>query len=133
MNGAVVHAYSVAKDGGVAITKNFRVREFACQDGSDTLFLSTKLVEVLQKIREHFGKPVNINSGYRTESHNKKVGGSAFSQHKYGTAADIAIVGVKPSDIAAYVETLMPGTGGIGIYSTFCHVDVRAVKSRWNG
>ena len=39
MNGAVVHAYSKAKDGAVQLTANFKVGEFACQDGSDTLFV----------------------------------------------------------------------------------------------
>ena len=46
---------------------------------------------------------------------------------------DSDLVGVAPSKVAEYVETLMPNTGGIGRYSTFTHVDVRATKSRWNG
>ena len=133
MNGATVKVYSLAKDGGKQITAHFKVKEFRCHDGSDTIFVSQDLAEVLEKIRTHFGKPVVINSGYRTESYNKKVGGAAYSQHKYGTAADICISGVTPKQIAAYAETLLPGTGGIGIYGTFCHVDVRATKSRWNG
>lgn len=133
MNGAAVRAYSKAKDGAKKITANFKVREFACADGTDVIFVSEKLVEVLQKIRDHFGKAVTINSGYRTPAHNKKVGGAAYSQHLYGTAADITVKGVKPKDVAAYAETLLPNTGGIGIYSTFTHIDVRKVKSRWNG
>ena len=44
MNGAVVHAYSKAKDGNVYLSKNFRAREFACKDGSDTFFVSSDLV-----------------------------------------------------------------------------------------
>lgn len=129
----VVHAYSKAKEGNVKLAPNFKVREFACNDGSDVVFVAPELVEILQKIRTHFGKAVNINSGYRTVSYNKKVGGATYSQHLYGTATDIYISGVKPKDIANYVETLMPNTGGIGIYSTFVHVDVRRTKSRWNG
>lgn len=133
MNGNEVKVYSKAKDGSKALSTNFKVREFACSDGSDPVFVSDKLVEVLQKIRERFGKPVNVNSGYRTVSKNKAVGGATYSQHLYGTAADISIAGVSPKDVAAYAETLLPGTGGIGIYKTFTHVDVRKVKSRWNG
>lgn len=132
MNGAVVHVYSKSKDGNTNITPNFKAREFACQDGTDTIFLSTALVETLQKIRNNFGKPITINSGYRTEAHNKKVGGSNYSQHKYGLAADIVVQGVAPATVAKYVETIMPTTGGIGLYKTFVHVDVRANKSRWN-
>lgn len=133
MNGATVKVYSKAKDGAKALSTNFKVREFACTDGTDTIFISPDLVTVLQKIRDKFGKPVTINSAYRTEAKNKAVGGSDYSQHKYGTAADICIAGVTPKQIASYAETLLSGKGGIGIYSTFCHVDVRAVKSRWNG
>ena len=126
-------AYSVAKDGATYISKNFRVREFRCQDGSDVVFIESDLVDILQKIRDHFGKAVTINSAFRTASHNKKVGGATYSQHLYGKAADIKVSGVAPSKVAEYVETLMPNTGGIGRYSTFTHVDVRATKSRWNG
>lgn len=133
MNGIKVRAYSKAKDGNKQLTKNFKVREFACSDGADVIFISHDLVEILQKIRDHFGKPVNINSAYRTPSKNKQVGGATYSQHLYGTAADISIAGVSPKAVAEFAETLLPKTGGIGIYKTFTHVDVRAVKSRWNG
>ena len=126
-------AYSVAKDGTTYIPKNFRVREFRCQDGSDVVFIESDLVDILQKIRDHFGKSVTITSAFRTASHNKKVGGATYSQHLYGTAADIKVSGVTASAVADFAETLMPNTGGIGRYSTFTHVDVRSIKSRWNG
>ena len=133
MNGISVHAYSRAKDGEHKLSENFKVREFACKDGSDTVFVSHELVEVLQKIRSHFGKPVLIHSGYRTPAYNRKVDGADYSQHLYGTASDISISGVSPTEVAAYAETLLSGTGGIGIYGTFTHVDVRTAKSRWRG
>lgn len=128
-----IKAYSKKKDGNVKLAPNFKAKEFACKDGSDPIFIAPSLAEVLQKIRNHFGKPVTINSGYRTPTYNKKVGGAEYSQHLYGTAADIRISGVKPEVVAAYVETLMPDSGGIGIYKNFTHVDVRAKKSRWKG
>mgnify|MGYP003291522703 CR=1 FL=1 len=133
MNGAAVKVYSKAKDGNKQLTKNFKVREFACSDGSDVVFISEGLVAVLQQIRSHFGKAVTINSGYRTPAKNKQVGGATYSQHLYGLAADITVKGVAPKDVAAYAESLLPNTGGIGIYSTFTHIDVRKTKSRWNG
>ena len=133
MAGQVVKVYSKAKEGNVKLSKNFTVKEFACSDGTDTVFISLALVNLLQKIRDHFGKAVIINSAYRTEAHNKSIGGATYSQHKYGLAADIHINGVTPKEIAAYVETLMPSSGGIGTYKSFVHVDVRQVKSRWNG
>ena len=133
MNGATVKVYSLAKDGSKQLSAHFKVREFACSDGSDAVFISPELVEILEKIRAHFGRPVHINSAYRTPAKNKAVGGAAQSQHMYGLAADITIQGVTPSQIASYAETLLPGTGGIGIYKSFCHVEVRKTKSRWNG
>lgn len=140
MNGATVRVYSKAKNGNEkAFMSNgkrctyFKVREFACNDGSDTVFVAPALVDVLEKIRAHFGKPTTITSGYRTDTWNKKEGGSDYSQHKYGFAADIKVSGVAPSKVAAFAETLMPSKGGIGIYNSFTHIDVRETKSRWNG
>lgn len=126
-----VTPYSLKVDGNKALSKNFKVKEFACKDGSDPVFVAPELVEVLQKVRDHFKKAVTINSAYRTPTHNKKVGGVAQSQHCYGTAADIKIAGVAPKTIYDYVNSLMPNKGGIGLYSTFVHVDVREKKSRF--
>ena len=50
--------------------------------------------QVLQKVREHFGKPVTVNSGYRSPELNKAIGGSTTSDHCKGMAADIEIPGV---------------------------------------
>ena len=127
-----IKSFSRAKDGEKKLSTNFRVKEFACTDGSDPIFIDTELVTVLQKIREHFGKPVTITSAYRTPSRNKEVGGTTYSQHLYGKAADIKISGVTPKKVADYAETLLDN-GGIGIYNTFTHIDVRSTKSRWQG
>ena len=88
---------------------------------------------VLQSIRSHFGAAVTINSGYRTPQYNTKVGGVAHSQHCYGTAADITVRGQKPVDVAAYARKIMPDWGGVGIYGSFCHIDVRETKADWKG
>jgi len=129
-----INAYSLAKDGETYLSKNFQVKEFACKDGSDPIFVDSELVTVLQTIRDHFGKAVNINSAFRTASHNAKQKNAAkYSQHLYGKAADIWIKGVTVDVLANYIETLLPNTGGIGRYYTdgFVHVDVRKAKSRW--
>ena len=111
---------------------NFTVKEFACSDGSDPVFIAPELVTVLQEVRDHFGK-VTITGPYRTPPQNKKVGGATYSKHQSGTAADIKVAGATPKEVATYVKKLMPYKGGIGIYGSFTHVDVRTVKSRWNG
>lgn len=128
-----IYAYSKSKQGDTKLSTNFKVKEFACNDGSDVIFIAPELVKILQKIRDYFGKPVTINSAYRTPPYNTKVGGVSNSQHVYGTACDIVVKGVAPSKVATYAESLLPNSGGVGRYSTFTHVDVREVKSRWNG
>jgi uncharacterized protein YcbK (DUF882 family) len=132
MNGATVKVYSKAKDGSTKLSANFKVSEFACSDGTDTVFLSMELLTLLQKIRDHFGKVVTISSGYRTEAHNKSVGGATYSRHKYGMAADIVVASVTPLEVAQYADTLLGAKGGVGLYKTFTHVDVRAAKYRWD-
>ena len=129
-----INAYSLARDGNTSLSKDFQVREFRCRDGSDPIFVDSDLVTLLQKIRDHFGKAVNINSAFRTAAHNAKQKNAAkYSQHLYGKAADIWIKGVSVDTLANYAETLLPHTGGIGRYYTdgFVHVDVRKTKSRW--
>ena len=128
-----IKAYSLTKDGNKKLSTNFKVREFACSDGSDPIFIDSELVTVLQKIRTHFGKAVTVTSAYRTPPHNKSCGGTSYSQHLYGKAADIKVSGVSPQTVAAYAEKLLPGNGGIGIYNTFTHIDVRTTQARWNG
>lgn len=136
----MLQVYSLAKDGGRRLSANFRLWEFACRDGSDPVFIDTRLVQVLQSVRDHFGKPVTVTSGYRTPAYNKKVGGAAYSQHCCGRAADIRVPGVPVETLAAYAEKLLPDTGGIGRYPVrsgrptgWVHIDTRPAKSRWEG
>lgn len=129
-----VKVYSLASEGAKQITPHFKVREFACSDGSDVVFVSTSLVDILEAIRVHFGRPVTITSGYRTVSYNASLKNSSKkSQHCNGLAADIKVAGVSPAAVADYAEQLLGSHGGVGRYSTFTHIDVRADKSRWRG
>lgn len=126
-----IKIYSLKKDGSKKLSQNFTVSEFACKDGSDKILIDTELVNVLQKIRSHFGKAVTINSAYRNDAYNKKIGGVSNSQHTKGTAVDMCISSIAPAEIARYAEYIMPNKGGIGLYSNFVHIDVRANRSRW--
>jgi len=124
------------------ITLNFDSKEFACRDGTayPTEWSESRLrplCEALEEIRGFFGKPITINSGFRTVNYNKQVGGVTKSQHVQGRAADIRIKGVKSSAIAAAVRQLMKDgkitKGGVGEYKTFVHVDIRGYNARWKG
>lgn len=134
-----VKTYSMATQRNLALSANFHVREFACNDGSDRVLIDDALVSVLQKVRTHFNKAVTINSAYRTSSYNKKVGGSSNSQHCKGTAADIVVKDTDPLAVALYIASLpeFAAKGGIGYYSRanlkagFVHVDTRSWSSRW--
>ena len=135
-----IKEYSMSRDSTRQLSPSFKVREFACK-GSDVVLLDDELVVLLQCIREHFGKPVYITSGYRTAAHNAAVGGSKSSQHLLGRAADFHVEGVPVAAVAAYAETLLPSRGGIGRYpkdaahpkrsTGWVHIDTRAGKSRW--
>ena len=133
-----IKQYSLMTDGNRRLAPDFKVRELRCRDGSDTVMVDETLTVVLQCIRDHFGKPVTITSGYRTAAHNAAVGGAKSSQHLLGRAADIRVQGVSVEDVAAYAESLLPDRGGIGRYPVkagratgWVHVDTRAEKARW--
>ena len=129
----MLNCFSKARDGNVNLSKNFKVKEFACKDGSDPIFINSELVDVLQKIRDHFGKPITITSAYRTVARNNAIKGAKYSQHLYGNAADIKVQGTAPKTVSEYADKLLGNKGGIGTYSTFTHIDVRSTKSRWQG
>ena len=133
-----IKQYSLKADSNRRLAPNFTVREFRCRDGSDVVMIDESLVMLLQCIREHFGKPITITSGYRTAAHNAAVGGAKSSQHLLGRAADIQVAGVSVEDVAAYAESLLTGWGGVGRYPVkagrakgWVHVDTRPNKSRW--
>ncbi len=120
------------------LSDNFKSTEFDCHGNGCCLstLIDDDLVNYLQKIRNYFGKPVNITSGYRCSTHNKNVGGATGSRHTKGQAADISITGIKPAEIAKYAESI--GILGIGLYETnsdghFVHIDTRTTKSFWYG
>lgn len=128
----MIKQFSLKKDGNTKLSKNFSVKEFACKDGSDEILIDCELVTILQCLRNNFGKPVIITSAYRTEEHNKNVGGAKSSQHLFGKAADIYISRVGLQKIKDVIETIMPNRGGIIVYNKkgFVHVDTRETRYR---
>ena len=59
---------------------------------------------VLQPVREHFGKPVMISSGYRSPALCEAIGSSTKSQHARGEAADFEIAGVDNKELATWIS-----------------------------
>ena len=121
------------KGKSVKLSENFKSTEFDCHGFgccSETT-VDLELVDILQEIRNHFGKAVTINSGFRCKAHNKAVGGASKSKHLSGCAADICVSEVAPSEVAKFAESI--GVKGIGLYADFVHIDTREVKSFWYG
>lgn len=127
--------YSYRTDGNKSVSPHFKVREFHSKaDPSDTVMIDNRLLDLLENIRRFTGKPVHVNSGYRSKQYNATIkNASPKSQHCEGKAADIWIEGITPQKVADIAECFLGASGGIGIYRTFTHVDVRTGKSRWKG
>ena len=126
------------KNSSARLSDNFKLYEFSCNGKSCcyTTLVDENLVEILQKIRDHFGKPVHIFSAYRCKTHNRGLGSGDGSFHVKGRAADIEIKGVVPREIAVFAESI--GVKGIGLYETskdghFVHIDTRDKKFFWYG
>lgn len=120
------------------LSEYFDSTEMDCHGSGccSTTLINETLVEYLTKIREHFGKPITITSGYRCPTHNARIGGATGSRHSKGDAADIVVSGVAPREVAKYAESI--GIMGIGLYETssdghFVHIDTRTTKSFWYG
>jgi zinc D-Ala-D-Ala carboxypeptidase len=60
--------------------------------------------KVLQPVRDHFGKGVKVNSGFRNQDVNQKVGGSRNSDHTRGQACDIEIPGIPNAELAEWIK-----------------------------
>lgn len=114
------------------LSANFVAGEFACKCGQcKKIMVDSELVNRLQQIRDHFGVPVNVNSGYRCKTHNAAVGGDPQSSHMKGMAADIWLPGVKPAEVALYAESI--GIRRIGKYDDFVHIGSGLTKRFWLG
>jgi uncharacterized protein YcbK (DUF882 family) len=124
------------------LTKHFYKEEFDSKDGEpmpSVVFVRiTKLASQLQALRNEIGKPIQINSGYRSKSHNKSIGGVDNSQHVLGNAADLSSKNATPQKIYDTIEKLiLKGDmlqGGLGLYDTFVHYDIgySGKRRRWD-
>lgn len=126
----MIKSYIMDTDANEKIGQHFKVKEFACQDGSQVVFVDDYLVSILDILRNQVGKPVHINSGYRTPTRNKAVNGAKYSYHMRGMAADIRINGMSPKEIADKLNKIIPDECGIIVYNGWVHIDTRTKKYR---
>ena len=119
---------------------NFTLEEFMSKDGSEMpkeiRKNILKLMPELQVLRDDIGKPVIINSGYRSPEHNKNIPNAAKdSQHTHGRGADIRVDGMSPKELYDRIEHLINTgqmeQGGLGLYKSHVHYDNRGTKARW--
>jgi len=121
------------------LTKNFTKKEFDSKCGREmpenVLENIKKLAENVQIIRDEIGKPIKINSGYRSPEHNKKIGGVSNSQHVLGCASDLSVNGMTSKDLHKVILKLIKEgkihNGGVGLYPSFVHYDIRKNPARW--
>ena len=62
---------------------------------------------ILQPLREHYGRPVTISSGYRSEDLCVAIGSSRKSQHAKGQAADFEVMGVDNKEVAEWIRDVL--------------------------
>ena len=116
------------------LSANFSRSEFRCKCGCGKYNITPALIKGLQELRDYLGMPIIIGSGTRCPEHNAAVGGTRNSYHVKGYAADIRVDGLTPKELMRAAEQIKVFRyGGIGLYDTFIHVDVRGHKARWRG
>lgn len=112
------------------LTKHFTVDEYCVHQDSPCKITADAIdhAEMLEEFRVWLGKPMTVNSWYRSPEYNKKVGGNSNSNHPRGTATDISAPGISDATIVKYGKKWKSicekhGTvGEIGCYSWGFHL-----------
>ena len=109
-------------------------REFA---SLDVLHNIRELANNLQVLRDWLGCSISINIALRPKWYELSRGRSGKSQHVLGKAGDIVASKYTPDQVHDAIEQLIEDgkmkQGGLGLYSTFCHYDIRGTEARWIG
>lgn len=125
------------------ISKNFSYREFEASNKADEKCICNVITSfevrdaikslvdtVLQPLRDAWGKPLHINSGYRCPELNSEVGGMPTSQHVKGEAADVACD--NPVELARLAASMHLPYDQMILYPTFVHFSHR-LKGKQRG
>jgi len=119
------------------LSKNFNRSEFSCKGDNcccHSAPVHPALIDGLQFIRDICLSPLIVLSGFRCKKHNTDVGGVMDSLHTLGMAADIMC---KADSIGELVRLALGvdvfRNGGIGVYPTWIHLDVRETgRAMWD-
>ncbi len=130
------------------LSEHFDLDEFDCHSGEEVpeSFVANVhqlVIDVLEPLRERWGSPLVIVSGWRSMDWNRRVGGAPASTHLSGRGADVRPVSPRETPLLmACLEDLrkekkLPVLGGLGKYSGWIHVDNRRAADgrlrRWTG
>lgn len=109
---------------------SFSPQEMASR-GDGELMIDAVAMDRLQALRTRLGKPLIINSAYRSEAHNRRVGGAKNSQHRLARAFDVRMDNHNPRAFERAAREC--GFTGFGHYpkSGFMHIDIGPAR-RWN-
>lgn len=107
---------------------DFSPAEIACR-GTGRLLVNEDALDRLQALRKALGRPMIVNSGYRSPEHNARVGGALRSQHLQGAAFDISMANHAPAEFITAAGKA--GFRGIGTYprSNFIHIDTGPTRN----
>lgn len=109
--------------------KHFKMSEFRCRCCGEAL-MDLEFIKRLDLLRSKFCKPLVVTSGFRCPQHNKRSGGSEFSQHLLGLAADLSWSEYGGNERLRLLKLAIDlGFKGIGFHEKFIHLDLRKSPS----
>lgn len=114
------------------VSKHFSRREFACADGCGFEAVDAELLDIAEQLREKIGA-FTPNCACRCLEHNRNVGSKDTSFHVKGMAMDIPIKdNIRRQEVYEWLDNwVLFERGGLGLYDTFIHIDLRRTKARW--
>lgn len=111
---------------------NFSKEEFDCKETGENEMQPVFLYE-LQKLRDAFGRPMPINSGYRARTHSKERHKPKGGTHTQGIACDIGTTGMSALEKRVLIRLIHDAGcfNGLGIANSFIHIDTRKGEAFW--